>query len=347
MSQTQTNPTPVATIAFSYTQYEGTVKAIESACGTKIIGFWPDMNRDPVEDILARIPTPYRVKRIDDCGCSVWGWMTWLERNDDSKKRDYFAIYEDPPKSDTYNYVALPEGLAEEIKEKLPSWVRTHTLVIGRKLDTWVTLIDGYVPIILYTVLPVDKAIELKTKAPWLKVRLMQIDVKTVERLTGQPFRGNYDPKKAEYPREVITQAVKIYEIKGGNVRYVRGVADLLRELSGKKVAVFDDTIREVFRIILNNKVELVETCGGDDCVEVNPPGYKSGYWISFPSINEKLTPEQIAEMIKRCEARIYFTEMAAPTGKLTTEQLVDLVKRCEARIYHIDVDVQEVPLCP
>jgi len=44
----------------------------------------------------------------------------------------------------------------------------------------------------------------------------------------------------------------------------------------------------------------------------VNPLGYKSGYRISFAGTVGKLTPEQMAEIIERGEARIYYAEIVA-----------------------------------
>jgi len=49
----------------------------------------------------------------------------------------------------------------------------------------------GESPAILYAVLPVDKAVELRQRAPHLALRLLQLDGTVIERLTGRP----YDPK--------------------------------------------------------------------------------------------------------------------------------------------------------
>jgi hypothetical protein len=56
--------------------------------------------------------------------------------------------------------------------------------------------------------------------------------------------------------------------------------------------------------------VELVKTCD-DNCVEVNPLGFQSGYRISFPGTVGRLTAEQIAEMLFS-GARIYYVEVVA-----------------------------------
>ncbi len=163
---------------------------------------------------------------------------------------------------------------------------------------------------ILYAVLPIDKAIELQQKAPWLKIRLLQLDGKVVEQLTGRP----YDPK-AEYPAEVVMKALKVIEIRGGNIRYIRSVEDLFCELNGKRVSVFNDALRETLNLLLNRlgkvSVELVKTCD-QGCVEINPLGYKSGYRVSFPGAAGRLTPQQMADMIERGEARIYYAEITA-----------------------------------
>jgi hypothetical protein len=162
--------------------------------------------------------------------------------------------------------------------------------------------------VVLYAVLPLDKAVELKTKAPWLRLLLLQLDGKIVEKLTGRP----YDPK-AEYDPAVIRQALKVFEVRGGSIRYLRCVDDLLCELNGRKLAVFNDVMREALRIIVGNKVELVKECNGDsNCVEINPLGPKPGYRISFPGTAGRLTPEQMVEMLVRGEARIYYVDIEA-----------------------------------
>ncbi len=168
--------------------------------------------------------------------------------------------------------------------------------------------------VLLYAVMPLDKAVELHMRAPWLRIRLLQLDGKVIERLTGRP----YDPK-SEYEDHVVRQALRIFEIKGGSVRYLT-LDEFLNELNGKRVAVFNDVVREALRIVFSGKisVELVKTCD-DGCVEINPLGIKSGYRMSFSGTTGRLTPEQMAEVIARGEARIYY----------------------------LDVVAEEVPLCP
>jgi len=172
----------------------------------------------------------------------------------------------------------------------------------------------GYVPTVLYTVLPVDKAIELKQRAPWLKIRLLQLDGKIVEKVTGRP----YDPK-AEYPTEVIKIALKVVEIKGGQIRYVHfgEMVDEIISKGFKKVGIFNDVMRDAFKLALqrigNAGLELVKSCNGDSgCIEINPLGLKSGYRVSFPGTAGRLTQEQMAEMLLRGDARIYYAEIEA-----------------------------------
>ncbi len=168
----------------------------------------------------------------------------------------------------------------------------------------------------LYAVLPIDKVVELVQRAPWLKVRLLQLDGSIVEKITGRP----YDPK-AEYEPDVIKAALRIVEVRGGSIRYMT-----LEEFAGeivkkgyRQVGVFNDVMREGLRIALTRigvDVELVKTCDSD-CVQVNPPGYQSGYRISFPGTVGRLTAEQIADMLLAGAARIYYAEIDATTVQL------------------------------
>jgi hypothetical protein len=166
-------------------------------------------------------------------------------------------------------------------------------------------------PAVLYAVLPVDKAVGLKKKAPWIRLLLVQLDGKIVEKLTGQP----YDPK-AEYPSEVIKKALRIFEINGGYVRYLRSIDDFFCENIGRKIVVFNDTLREAIGMLKTRaSVRIDKTCDEPDdsvCVEVNPMGLKPGYRISFPGTVGRLTAEQMAEMITRCDARIYYVNVDA-----------------------------------
>jgi hypothetical protein len=170
----------------------------------------------------------------------------------------------------------------------------------------------GASPAALYAVLPVDKAVELRQRAPHLTLRLLQLDGAVVEKL-GK----TYDPK-SEYPTEVIKAALKVIEVKSGTIRYMsfKEMIGEILEKGFKKIGIFNDVMREGFKLALNRlgiSLELVKTCGGDnDCTQVNPPGFQSGYRISFPGTAGRLTPEQIAEALLNGAARVYYVEIDA-----------------------------------
>jgi len=315
--QNQTNPAPAGGIVYAYTQHEATLKVVENVCSINMIRLKQDRTKDPVEDVLSQIPMPYTVmpydeRLVEDLKRRAAQARVWIMELGGKT----LAVANVPPASESYAYTALPTALPEEIavkiKEKAP-WLNMKTLNFEDNKP--VTVIEGYVPIILYAVLPVDKAVELKTRAPWVRLLLMQLDGKIVERLTNRP----YDPK-ADYPADVIKAALKIYEVKSGHVRYIRCIEDLFCEVGGRKIAVFNDVMREALRLLVppHVKLELVKTCDGNDCVEVNPLGLKSGYRISLPGT----------------------------AGRLTAEQMAEMIRRGEARIYYVDIEAQEVPLC-
>lgn len=52
---------------------------------------------------------------------------------------------------------------------------------IGYRLDEQITVVLGHVAIILYTDIPLQKAVELKSQAPWLKVRAIQTKIYNVK----------------------------------------------------------------------------------------------------------------------------------------------------------------------
>ena len=155
---------------------------------------------------------------------------------------------------------------------------------------------------ILYAVLPIDKAVELRMRAPGVRVVLMQLDGRLIEQLTGQP----YNPK-AEYPPETVIRALKTFEVKGGNIKTM-SFEELRSMLQGKTVAVFNDTMRQALQMLID--ASFVKTC--NNCIEVNPPGNKSGLRVSFPGTVGQLNAEQMAELIKSGKARIYYAEIDA-----------------------------------
>jgi hypothetical protein len=170
-------------------------------------------------------------------------------------------------------------------------------------------------PVTLYAVLPLDKAVELKERYPQIRLVLMQLDGKVVEKITGQP----YDPKR-EYPPEVVVQALKLIEVQSGSVKYVPALDVMLRELaeSGiKRVAIFNDVMREAVKKYAETAgirgLEFVKTCNNDaSCIEVNPLGAKSGWRVSFPGTAGKLSAEQMVEMFAQKLARVYHVEVKA-----------------------------------
>jgi len=167
--------------------------------------------------------------------------------------------------------------------------------------------------ITLLVVLPIDKLIQLREQLPKARIILMQLDAQMVEKVTGQP----YNPK-TEYAPEVVKQALRLFEIKGGAIRPINGVEELRALLHGKTVAVFNDVVRTALSRLIP-EAHFVKTCQGSDCIEVNPPANRAGVRISFPGTTGRLDVDQMAELIKNGTARIYFAE----------------------------VETQEVPLCP
>ncbi len=158
---------------------------------------------------------------------------------------------------------------------------------------------------ILYAVLPIDKTIELHQRAPEMRLILMQLDGRVVEQLTGRP----YNPKE-EYPVDVIRQALKTIEIKGGNIKPMT-FEELKNMLQNKTVAVFNDTMRQALQLLIS--ADFVKTCDGRaDCIEVNPLGHRSGIRISFPGTAGRLDAQQMAEMIRNGTTRIYYAEIEA-----------------------------------
>ena len=171
----------------------------------------------------------------------------------------------------------------------------------------------------LYTVLPLDKVVELLQKTPRLRIRLMQLDGSVIEKITGRP----YDPKM-EYSPDVVKAALRVVEVRNGSIRYMsfKELIDEIVENGYKNVAVFNDTMREGIRLALQRlgaDLELVKTCNDDSaCVEINPLGHRDGYRVSFPGTAGRLTAGQIADML--------FSS---------------------ARIYHVEIDAETVPPCP
>jgi hypothetical protein len=194
-----------------------------------------------------------------------------------------------------YNAVALSQDRSKDTIEDILSQLPPDAVERGATL---------------FAVLPLDKVIELKKRAPNLRVVLMQLDGGVIERITGQP----YDPKR-EYDANVVKQALKLIEIKRGSVRYMT-FDELRRQLEGKTVAVFNDTLRAALQSLI--KANFVKTCSGG--VEINPLGAKSGIRISFPPTAGRLTEEQMVEMFEKGQTRIYYLEVEAEEIPLQCE---------------------------
>jgi hypothetical protein len=218
-------------------------------------------------------------------------------------------------------YVYTQHGqTAQVIKEACGNSMVVLSQDRAKGLDDILRQIRTDEPAILYSVLPLDMAIELKQKVPQLVLRLLQLDGRTIEQITGKP----YDPK-SEYPPHIVRAALKVIEIRDGVVKYFRSFEEMISEIiaSYRKIAIFNDVMREGIKIALERlsilpKIKLVKTCDGDaSCVEVNPLGFKSGYRISFTG-----------------------------TGKLSAEQIAEALLSGAARVYYVEVVAEEVPLC-
>ncbi len=157
--------TPVLAYAYIHPQNEAVIEKVEAECGFGVKRMVVN-NEDPVKDILSQLPRVYAVNSID-CFCYIGRWVDEIEING-----KWYAIYNIPPWTDTYKYIALPVWLAEEIKEQAP-WLPMQNTAIGYRLDERITVVLGHVAIILYSDIPLQKAVELKSQAPWLKVRII------------------------------------------------------------------------------------------------------------------------------------------------------------------------------
>jgi hypothetical protein len=156
---------------------------------------------------------------------------------------------------------------------------------------------------VLYAVLPIDKAVELRQRALAMRLILLQLDAKRIEEITGQP----YNPKQ-EYPPEIVLKALKTFEVRGGSVRTLTSFEDLRDMLQGKTAAVFNDVMRQALQSLIPD-ANFVKTCDSD-CIEINPLGNRPGVRISFPGTVGQLNATQMAELIRSGKARIYYAEI-------------------------------------
>jgi hypothetical protein len=164
---------------------------------------------------------------------------------------------------------------------------------------------------ILYAVLPIDKAIELRQRVPDMKLLFLQLDAKRVEEITGQ----SYNPK-TEYPSEVIRQALKTFEVRSGHIKML-SLEELRSMLQGKTVAVFNDTLRQALQQLID--ANFTKSCNSGECIEINPPGNRFGVRVSFPDT----------------------------VGRLDVQQMIEMIQNGTARIYYAEIDATEVPPCP
>jgi hypothetical protein len=173
LGQNVERKTPVLAYAYILQQNEAVIEKAEAECGFRVKRMAVN-NEDPVNDILSQLPKVYKVASID-CFCYIGRWVDEIEI--DGK---WYAIYDIPPWTDAYEYIALPAQLGEEIKKQAP-WLPMQNTAIGYRLDEQITVVLGHVAIILYTDIPLQKAVELKSQAPWLKVRAIQTKIYNVK----------------------------------------------------------------------------------------------------------------------------------------------------------------------
>jgi hypothetical protein len=165
LGQNVERKTPVLAYAYiTQQQNEAVIEKAEAECGFRVKRM--AVNNEDLKDILSQLPKVYKVTSID-CFCYVGKWVDEVEIKD-----KWYGIYDIPPWTDTYEYIALPVQLGEEIKKQAP-WLpmQNTTIVYNRWLKEQITVVLGHVAFVLYTDIPLQKAVELKSQAPWLKVR--------------------------------------------------------------------------------------------------------------------------------------------------------------------------------
>jgi hypothetical protein len=74
---------------------------------------------------------------------------------------------------------------------------------------------------------------------------------------------------------------------------------------------VFNDVIRSTLQQLIP-EANFVKTCEGGCDVEINPLAHKAGIRISFPSMAGRLTAEQMIELFRSGQVRIYYAELDA-----------------------------------
>jgi len=164
----------------------------------------------------------------------------------------------------------------------------------------------------LIAVGPPDKIAELSSRLqkerPDIILVVAQVHGRAYEQLTGRP----YNPKENIEP-DVLRKVLRLYVVTKGEVRHYNSVADMLQELDGKKVAVFNDVMRqslETYAKELGYNIVFLKTCDGADCVQINALGDQPSYRISFPPTVGRLTAEEMVQHYKQGTARAYWSEL-------------------------------------
>jgi hypothetical protein len=126
------------------------------------------------------------------------------------------------------------------------------------------------------------------------------IDYAEAERLTGKRLGP-----KDEIPAEILPRVVRlrVFDIAESAKLKPEEFINALRNADAP-VAIFNDTLREAIEMIAGNKaVKQVEP--GANAVYINPLEFSGdAYFVSFGNVG-KLTPQQMADMIRSGQAVI------------------------------------------
>lgn len=189
-------------------------------------------------------------------------------------------------------------------------------------------------PAVVVGVMPLDQAIEL-TKAGYAVV-LASIDAKKFEQITGQ----KYDPK-ADYPWELVSKALVYRVVNVKDVKYLN--AAQLGELVKNGFSLFNDDMRRAVEMVTG-----VQGAKEGRGIQINPLQFeREAVFISLPPVTQRLTAEQIAEMIADGRARIYVVQGSVKTydslaeavgAALTGQERAEAVIK-DGRVVHVIVE--------
>lgn len=158
---------------------------------------------------------------------------------------------------------------------------------------------------VIIGVMPLDAAAELWQRG--YRVYLTRLDGKKVEEITGRP----YNPKE-EYPPEIVRQALVVQHLTDAKIQYLT-MDEMLSKFNGKVVVVFNDVMREALEKLSRERgieAQFIKQGKGDVIVGLPPTATKAeGIQISFYGTGQ-LTADQMAESIKRGQARIYWVSI-------------------------------------